>query len=439
MNYLLFILYFSVLLFVLYRLSQKPNNTLSFPFLALTFSLKVLSTFLFYFVYTRVYTDRCTADLFKYFDDAKILFHAWQSKPLDYAQIMLGLDFNTAYFNTHYYTHMNHWYREFEVTAYNDNRTMIRWNALFMLFSGENIHIHNLFSSFLSFSGLYYFYQAFVSKTKHPKIFAVGLFLSPSLIFWGSSMIKESLLLFLVGILWYLWEKTRQERSWRYLLFSLIVVFHLIFIKTYWIALIIPLAISYYVSQKDPTKSTWYFALCVGLLIGLSLLVNNRDYSIYYNMFQKQHDFIRLAQSQTTGSMINIEPLKDESMVSFIKAIPQALKLSIVLKWPWEKNSWIEWTHLLEGYGWIIISLWTLFYQISRRAWNKPIFWLCISLMISLFLLIGWTTPVVGAIVRYRILAIPFWALLLSIEQVPIFCTFEQLNILSWIQQKQPS
>ena len=84
-------------------------------------------------IYTYYYTDRVTSDVFKYFDDSKILFDSIKSNPIDFFQMLFGLDFNTAYFHEHYYSKMGYWYRVNNSNFLSDTHIMIRFNMFVLL------------------------------------------------------------------------------------------------------------------------------------------------------------------------------------------------------------------------------------------------------------------------------------------------------------------
>src|ERR1035437_9676446 len=55
------------------------------------FILKILAGTALWFVYSYLYADRSTADIFKYFDDSKVMYNALFSKPLDYFKMLIGV------------------------------------------------------------------------------------------------------------------------------------------------------------------------------------------------------------------------------------------------------------------------------------------------------------------------------------------------------------
>ena len=77
-------------------------------------------------IYTYHYTDRSLADIYKYFDDAKYMYGAVWTSPIDFLSMLTGIGNDTPHFNL-YYDQMNNWFREYESNLYNDNPTLIRW------------------------------------------------------------------------------------------------------------------------------------------------------------------------------------------------------------------------------------------------------------------------------------------------------------------------
>ena len=57
------------------------------------------------------------------------------------------------------------------------------------------------------------------------------------------------------------------------------------------------------------------------------------------------------------------------------------------------------------------------------RQINIPLVLLCAGFCLALGLLVGWTTPVVGALLRYRVPLLPFWSLavlaVIDIDKLP--------------------
>ena len=127
--------YTAFFIFLIYKMKFFEAEGLSKRAISFFFLLKVAAGIALWAIYTFYYTDRSTADIYKYFDDSKVLFDALNEKPVDFLKMLFGIANDSPYFDAHYYTVMNHWYKEFESNLFNDAHTVIRFNAFVRLFS----------------------------------------------------------------------------------------------------------------------------------------------------------------------------------------------------------------------------------------------------------------------------------------------------------------
>src|SRR5204863_512129 len=168
---------------------------------AVLFVAKILAGTALWAVYTYFYTDRLTADVFKYFDDSAVMYNALFVRPMDYLKMVTSIGNDTPYFTERYYAVMNNWIRQFENNIYNDSHTMIRFNAVLRLFSFGHYHVHTVFACFLSTIGLVALFRVFVHTVRGlERGLVAGIFLWPSMLFWASGVLKESLLIFGLGL-----------------------------------------------------------------------------------------------------------------------------------------------------------------------------------------------------------------------------------------------
>ena len=184
----------------------------------------------------------CIRDSYRFFDDGNVLFSALPDHPGDYFRMLFGIGNDNAHFNEHYYAVMNNWHRKYDTGYYNDAHTMIRYSALVRLFSFGVYHVHTVFACFLSLVGLVALYKTFIGFVPEMnRALMAGLFLWPSMLFWGSAPIKEALLflglgLFLMGT----FKLIVGPLSWKYiglLVFGLLVQ---LVLKSYVLACMVP-------------------------------------------------------------------------------------------------------------------------------------------------------------------------------------------------------
>ncbi len=109
-----------------------------------------------------------------------------------------------------------------------------------------------------------------------------------------------------------------------------------------------------------------------------------------------------------TGSTIAI-PLLDDGVWSMLKATPAAFINATFRPFPWNIRSPFMALSGLENILLVgLLALVIFFFQ--PQALSHPIFYVSISFALIILVLTGLVTPVVGAIVRYKVPALPFLA-----------------------------
>ena len=135
-------LYFS---WGVYKWSFFNLQGLSRKFLLSAFILKIIAGLALTYLYTYYYDIREEADTYRYFDDSYHLHRVFFDSPVKYFRILLGIDEGKDLLP--YLDAMNNWFPQERNTFYNDNRTVIRINALLRWISFGNYYVHLLFFS----------------------------------------------------------------------------------------------------------------------------------------------------------------------------------------------------------------------------------------------------------------------------------------------------
>jgi hypothetical protein len=229
-----------------------------------------------------------------------------------------------------YYNVANFWHKEFDYNLYNDNRTIIRFNAILMLFSFGYFNVHNIFMAFISFTGLTaifkVFYPYFINK-RNALIFSI--FLIPSVLLWTSGVLKEGILMFALGLsVYYVNKLFLKKFTWKILIFLILTITLLFFSKFYVLLAALP-GIASLIAIKHLKKIPAF-----PIVAGIHILIISAFFFFHllfpkYNLVEitatKQHDFINMInQSPNVGSRIDL-PVLEPSFISFAKNTPVAL------------------------------------------------------------------------------------------------------------------
>ncbi|TND02079.1 MAG: hypothetical protein FD123_4123 [Bacteroidetes bacterium] len=450
---------------------------------ALFFLLKLAAGMAVWAVYTYYYPDASTADIFKYFDDSKIMHDALYESPGDFFRMLFSVGNDTPHFDQLYYQKMNHWYREFDSNLYNDSHTIIRFNAFVRIFSFGYYHVHTVFMCFLSFAGLCALYKTLYPYVREWKYLpAIFIFLFPSVVFWGSGVLKEGLLFFGLGFLFrhffgWLNDRRRIRLLWIALLLLLLFV-----TKFYIVVSLVPALLGILWTFRETSKSRVLMKFSLVLVLYITAGIFTDKIFPGYNPFEvlaiKQRDFLNLARGGTyllsdstvafvapenhdcvltdtvtkktrikagcdfyywrvsdftdtifvknstdsaqysimtdyprAGSLMKVERL-EPTIGSIAKNTPPAIWNSLVRPYPWEAKSAMLVLPALESL--LILLLLVFFLSAFRiRLPNLQLALCCLVFVFLLFAITGLTTPVIGALVRYRIPGIPLLLLAL--------------------------
>jgi len=416
MSYILLLAYFFLGLILIHQMKFFQLEQWGSKPIKWVFALKVISGTILALIYTHYYTDRSTADIFKYFDDSAILFNSLFSNPYDFLRMLSGIGSSSLDLQ-HYYEAMTSWNNSDSV--YNDNRNLIRLNALFRFFSFGNYHIHTVFMCFIALVGLTGLFKTLSRLVKNKnEEFLAAVFLLPSVLFWTSGVLKDGLMIFCFGILFYnihqILSGTFRKRN---LVAVLLTIAWLSILKLYILVITLPGFVLFFVFRYKPKLLKQCFLIYLLTYLAYFAVLFNiyrilPDFDFAHMIYRKQFNFLNLISIMPSGSAINI-PLLDGSVWSIIKNSPEAFFTILARPFLWESNSLMILPAALENVL-ILVCICICATNFKRNnELNKPLLYFSLFFVIILFTLTGLVTPVMGAFVRYKVPALPFLFVLL--------------------------
>lgn len=436
MELLLSSLYAAIFIFIIYKSSFFNVQGISKLALSGLFVLKIFCGVGLALVYTYYYNDRGTSDTFKYFDDANALFISFYDNPLDYLRILTGIDSDASHLKAYYET-ANHWFKAFNYDLYNDNRTVIRFNLLVRLFSFGYYHVHTVFMAFTSFVGLTAIYKAFASYFSKQKqlLLILSVYFLPSVLFWTSGVLKEGILMFAFGMMFfYFMQLITSEVKLKAVLWVLFSIFILMLSKFYVFIAAVPGLVYLLWVHKTNGEHNWV-KLIVTHLVFFLLAVNSQYltggvYDFIEIMSHKQRDFINMITLLSPAESELAIPILEPTLVSLLENSPVAFLNTLVRPHIFEIYSPVVLLAAFENLLILVAILLGVFF-FTKKEINKPLFYFSISFTVILFIVCGLTTPVMGALVRYKVPALPFLfiGLLFIIDIDKLMRLIKKLNI----------
>lgn len=412
--------YFCLFSLVVYRWSWFRIEGLSSKVVLGGFWLKLVFGFLFYLVYTHHYPADHSSDAFSYFEEGKILHAVFYENPTDFFRLLFTTN-PTDPDLVKYVVDMDRWNRSVSYGVLNDNPTIIKFNALVLFLSLGYFHTHTLFMGFVCFSGLVLLYRFFSRTTSIPpwQLFA-AVILPPSLLFWSGGVLKEGLLIFGLGLLFFCISECMRKKFIAGIVGIVAAVILLLYAKAYVLIAFAPGILFYILVQLTSTKHLLlkFFGLQIALFtVVFTLGYWVDDYDVLYMFQLKQKDFYSLVNSMSVGSMISIPPINNT--FDIILLAPNALFITYFRPHLLEANSATFLAAALENvfYAFFILAAVLRFKKPTPK--EAAVALMCLSCVMGLGVLVGLVTPVLGAVVRYKIPALSLLIIMCLIIMKP--------------------
>lgn len=430
-----------VLLFLLY-LVRKKYQSVSYQFKKYvypSFFLRVLGALLYTVVISEYYGF---GDSHNYYQGVLDL-HKAVDTDWSYLKEIYGkwkLEPNDPLFPFFYYdgTGTVHYYMQ-EIRTYNVSRLAL---PLSLLFNKSFLAI-SFSISYITFLGTWRIYQLFYEIYPHiKKKLALSILFLPSLLFWSTSLLKDSFCLAALGYLIYsLHDLIMQRRPTISNMLSIVISSSiLINLKPYiLVSLASVFSVWVFFRYRNQIKdrllrrfSTIGFVL-LALSFGLaftSLLsatdsakqLSSETLAQAVNSTQQNFDNIKGA-----GSGSNFKVAKTETIGGLITNFPIGIMNTYFRPFFWDVRSPIALLSAFEAFLFLLVTLKCLrgigFKQFINSVFNDPVITFCLAFAFLFGGVIGLTTSNFGALTRYKIPSLPFFAvgIILIMDKFPQF------------------
>ncbi len=393
------------------------NSGLPTYWLLLVFLLKLAAGWLSWWLFTHHSDYKGGMDAMRFFRDGVLLSRSGVEDPRAFFSIFTGIPLKGA--DTAWWTdQMTSWYRMYDSGMWNDNRTMVRLNALMALLSGGRYYIHLIFSNLMAMIGLvgYFRFLKRITATSFERSLFVMVFLVPSVLFWGSAVSKESLAILGLGL--FLFGTLCQlQKGWKaspiILLVSGLAV--LLCIRMHMVIILLPLFVAWLLSSGSKEGRHWspflmipaWFFLSGWIMTGLF-----PDFTPVTWLLQKQKDFFMMMHVENAFNPL-FPWIFSHDLFSLLVKSPLALMNTLLAPFFMSHLSTMTLLSFAENIfllGFLVIYL----RKSSRSFWKQPSVLFLLLVVVSDFIITGWITPFAGAVQRYRIVCLPLLMGLMS-------------------------
>jgi hypothetical protein len=283
----------------------------------------------------------------------------------------------------------------------------------------KNIYIHSLYGGMMGFLGVVAFIKTAENLLPRFRSAAMWLLFFPSVVFWTSSLLKETLIVLVFGGFVWILSLLQKNFCWRRCVYLIALLFFLLLLKVYVVGCFF-IALTAYIAAARLQKKVHagiVFAVVAISWVAVAFVLDALllEGKLFFSIAQKQRDMVNLAIYMKSGSFIYVPEVVADKPFTFVQS--GGIGIANVLLQPliWEVRSPLLAAAALEN-----MLLWLLIFgfvlgisKISVEEWRLCA--LCITFAVLMFALIGITTPIVGSIVRYRVPALMLLLMPLSV------------------------
>lgn len=287
--------------------------------------------------------------------------------------------------------------------------------------TGESYWITSLWLSFISFISAWY--AATILANIYPKlkiIIALSLLFIPSVVFWSSGVLKDTIIFaclsMSVALLIKLYNNTRISFiEISLLLLSAFILFkikHYIFITLLLFGSILTISVLF---KKLNTRWKWIIS-CLAIVGSLSMTQFVHPYlritRIPQTLFENNQ---AITQKTSKHNQLDII-LEDSSWQSVFSQIPRALHIGLFRPSVFDQTVPFGWAHRIENFVLtILIVLSILLYFKLKPKINWLLMIASIACILLLATMLPLSSPNFGTLVRYKNAYIPYLFLISSI------------------------
>lgn len=409
MSWILLFIWLIVLIFLLAKLPIVRNSRLKFQFILLVFFVKIIAGAGLTLIYTNYYSDRNSADIYKFYDDAEVIASSLPDNPIHYFKLMSGFYDNEPELKV-YTDSLRNWmpqsseWLEFTQTQnyniFQSNRIITRINAFLIPITAGNIFTIVIIFCWISLLGLLLFVKLFNHTTSAVSYWIALLF--PSLLLWCSAPMKDTLTLIGACIVFYyslsIGIKTTFIKSIIWIALGMII---LLFTKYYVAIASIPAFIIIIIQNKWKLISRFKGSILIVTGIFFIMLAIVILPHLVEVLNGKREEALKAALFGEAHHLLFID-LIDGGIPMFLVEIPEAIYTSLFRPMIWEsKESVLVFVSSIENMLLLVLIL-TTFYFNGKTIIKSPHFMPMLAFVLTLAFIIGYTTPVAGGLVRYK-------------------------------------
>ena len=365
-------------------------------------------------------------DTFNYFNQSQIINSSFDESIVKWVNLLFHVPsrFDNNYYS---YTSQMSWYSDPASYAF------CSITAFLGVFTYNTYLPTSVLFAFLSFTGVWALFRTFASLYPHfTKSIAVVILFIPSVFVWGSGIFKDTVCIFALGWLTYGTFRFQIQRdfSFRNILLSVLSFFLITKIKLYILLGFVPALLIWvlfsYAQKIRNAASRFLVKVIVSLILGGAFLFFMQRFGDELGKYSLEKV---VATSNVTRGWIAYASSREENASSYnlgdfsptlgglLSQFPLAVNVTLFRPYLWEAKKIIVVLSALEALIFFFLTLKILFTIGPAKIWrtilNEASVQFCLIFSIIFAFAVGISSYNFGALSRYKIPCLPFYAMAL--------------------------
>ena len=407
--------------------NQIKNKHLRFYFIP-ALNAKIIGALALGLVYQFYYGG---GDTYNFFRDSGVIWRAFMTSPLSGLRIIFA---NVENYSPDLYRFT----KDIYFFSAGDYQTfqVIRISGFFDIFSFHTYSVNAILFGISSFTGIWAMYKVFYDL--FPQIhrnLAVAVFFIPSVFFWGSGLMKDTIAMGGLGWLFYGFYFGLIRR--RKIILNLIIIFIALniirIIKIYILQAFLPAAflwlfLEYRASIKSRSLRIVSFPIVIALAVPFAYLAliqvtaDNERYQLenIVSTTQVTADWLATVSERQGGSGYSLGEIS-YTPLGLLSAAPRAVWLGMFQPHPWQATNPVMLLSAIEATFFLFLTIKIIFqvsiFRLIRVSLEHPIIPFCLLFSLVLSFGVAIASFNFGTLVRYRIPMMPYYLSMLYIIQ----------------------
>ena len=305
---------------------------------------------------------------------------------------------------------------------------LMKLSALLSILTFNKFLITSILFGFFAFAGQWKLFMVFndINNRNNQKLLAWGVLYTPSIWFWGSGLMKESICIGALGFIISILYKTfiKKQFSIKNIILLVCMTYIVWLIKSY-IIIILAIGLSTYLFFNTISRVKIFiikafiilFFLFISITIaffsnfGEQLRILAEESKAQVDTFQRNYEATQEETESSRGSVSGSQ--FDPSLTGIILHSPIAVFTCLFRPFLWESKKIFIFFSALESTFLLLITAYLIFkkkfFGFFKELFINPYIFMAFVISILFALIIGFTTYNFGTIARYRIVLLPFY------------------------------